>query len=241
MPNHLKRKNNASRPIEVEDSEEERDDHCGNIEIDEPGSLKKRPRSSLPLNIEADNLDIPSPSLVLFQLHSPVAGPSGPKEPPPPLTPAELLLHVLEVLPDVCPDFALKLLKAALLEGRVQKLVEKVVDHALEMVGGYPKMGEAKGKEKAIVQAAGLSYLDKDHRKEERMGKGYRIKSLGTLEETFPRIPVPQSVFRPVRIVIQIDCVIAYGTPSPPSARFMLLPTSRSWHNPKRTLNPTRN
>ena len=197
----MKRKNNASRPIEVEDSDEERGEMNDEAELentDHAGLSRKRRRLSRSptsdLRIEEHEFDFPASPPVFgeVQARECCAESSHNKDSSP--NPAELLLNVLEILPEICPKFALKELCTEIEEGRVGRPVEKVVEMALEMVFGYPKVGDTKEKAKEVQISGVTNYLEGNYRKGERTGKGYRLLSLIALEESFPRMPVPQYV-----------------------------------------------
>ena len=195
-PEHMRKITNAKRPISVVDSDEEAKGFGGEAErVIRPdnaaGPSRKRLRHS------SSDGDVDAEPLVAIPLHSsvddhPVAGPSRP--PSPPLNPDNLLLEVLEVLPDLCPEWAMTTLKAVIQNGHAGQSVGRVVGAALEIPSGYPKARppEALTREKPLE--IGESYRDPLFRRDKRCGEAYRLASLIALEEKFSRVPVPQWV-----------------------------------------------
>lgn len=195
-PNHMRRVSNAAKPIEVDDSDEdtdEREDEDEAVIVDATERLRKRRRFQFesPDDLDEDNDFYIVASPPNHDVAQPAqAGPSQ-HHPPPPI-PADLLLQVLEILPDLCSEFALRSLTIEVEEGPIGRLVGKVVEMALEMVEGYPKAADLRGKQKDKVEpASDTTYRDGEHRKEKWTGGAYWLRSLISLEESFPRMPVP--------------------------------------------------
>jgi hypothetical protein len=214
-PRHLrKKKNNASQPIAVLDSDDEagsprrgatkfstptKQRARGTAEASEsrnPGPSKRREPSLPPLpppkrqriltSQEGHHIEenpYPLPIANAFALQSP------------PPDPADLLPAVLDVLPDLCPNWALLSLTTEVQDGRGSLAVPKVVELALEM-GDYPKyvlasvVDKGKGKEKEKEDLG--SYRQTEYRISQRCGPAYEARCIAELEAIFVKIPVPQ-------------------------------------------------
>ncbi|ORY27659.1 hypothetical protein BCR39DRAFT_537745 [Naematelia encephala] len=204
-PLHMRKVTNRDAPINVEDDSEgeielpvkrkRRDSRTGTLDVSTPDPPSKRPSHPPTASSGA-----PSPSgLPHTSTVSGVAGPSrfsdplsGPSNPAAPLTPEDLLAGVLEILPDICPEYALTQLSAEVALGRrIDSPVARVVQIALELETGYPKATPRdKGKDKAN-DAPQADYRDRTYRRDERTGYGYCLRSQRALENHFMRIPIP--------------------------------------------------
>ncbi|KAK4689212.1 hypothetical protein P7C73_g904, partial [Tremellales sp. Uapishka_1] len=105
-----------------------------------------------------------------------------------------LLPKLLDILPDICPTFALQKLETLLNSEHKDSFVERLVDYALELPGGYPKAGAVdkteKGKGGVVVSIEDKEmYRNIRYRINERMGRGYLRNSLIALEEYFEYMP----------------------------------------------------
>lgn len=203
-PDHMKRKSNAEKPIELQDTD-------GEDEEPEAGPSRRKRRLKA---YESSDVEVPSTPPIhpkssrspgLFDVADPhfeavvpqptnEAGPSETKSSEPDV--GNLLLQVLDILPDVCPEYALKHLTVEVQAGRTDRAVEEFVEMALEMSTntGYPKAGDskAKGKDKAEVIEEG-TYEDPRYRFAHRIGRAYHSNSMAALEGYFNRISLPQS------------------------------------------------
>lgn len=125
---------------------------------------------------------------------------SPPRSAPP--EPADLIPLVLEVLPDLCTEWALEVL-ATELSGSVADPVNRVLEKAFTLDGGYPKAkkiatgsggtGRSKGIDAEAEESTGSqSFASVTYRRDERRGTEYETKSQALLFEILPTIPIPQ-------------------------------------------------
>lgn len=122
-------------------------------------------------------------------------GPSLSQERP---DPEALLIQVYDVLPDICPEWALHQIQVHLAASdNAQKVVEQVVGAALEITGGYPKAKTRsettadETKDKPVPEANESNYREGTYRRKERDGAWYHQKTLEALEVAFPAMPLP--------------------------------------------------
>ena len=189
-PKHLKRTNNASQPVEVLDSDEE----TAGMEVivgdkSEPSRKRVRYSSISDHNKNIESTASPSSSLLEDTQALQETGPQNTQSLP--RDPADLLPMVLEILPDLCPEFALKLLTAEVEKGRFARPVEQVVEAALEIVEGYPRADDAKRNGKDLTPPVLSTYRHTEFRRDKRVGIMYTLRSLAALQQDFPRIPLP--------------------------------------------------
>ncbi|ODN77001.1 hypothetical protein, variant 7 [Cryptococcus amylolentus CBS 6039] len=133
----------------------------------------------------------PPPADAVPPPHTPSSKPAlSNNVPPNPLDPNSILIQVLEILPDIDPEYALKDINTILATGRANGLAEIVVDRALEVQGGYPTVKIDKGKGRSAPEESIEQYKLPDHRAEERKGYQYQDRCLRELEIKFSSIPV---------------------------------------------------
>lgn len=109
----------------------------------------------------------------------------------PPLDPAHsdvILRNVLEILPDLEPEWASAEIAKYHASGHTDRLAEAIVDRALELKGGYPKMIE-KAKEKKKEEKPDDGYKLNTYRHAQRSGPQYYALATQYLEAEFSLIP----------------------------------------------------
>lgn len=179
-PTHLKRKINQSQPIEIFSSDDEpgpsvkAPSRAGTRDIAGPSKRTKNTSSSRSRSAEV-KAEIKSPSI-----------PTN-VDLPSEVTPENLLPTLLDILPDIDTIYAISSLRTELQKGSADRAVMAVVEGALDMEAGYPKM---KGKSVPAIKAG--DYFQKDYRKEQRCGEIYTGNCIMTLEEKFASIPSAQ-------------------------------------------------
>nr|XP_031857357.1 uncharacterized protein CI109_007221 [Kwoniella shandongensis]KAA5524429.1 hypothetical protein CI109_007221 [Kwoniella shandongensis] len=148
------------------------------------------------------SIDYSSPPPLLPEIGSPSTQIPYPPAPGPSIVPSAVvpptnqpdafLADVLEVLPDLDPEWATQVIATEMARGNKQELAYRVINTALEMKDGYPKLkNNVKGKAKEKESGAEDGYKGMVYRKKKRLGKMYLSKSLAALEDDFPQIPVP--------------------------------------------------
>nr|XP_019012339.1 uncharacterized protein I206_03186 [Kwoniella pini CBS 10737]OCF51120.1 hypothetical protein I206_03186 [Kwoniella pini CBS 10737] len=210
-PDYLKRYSNKDNPIAVDSSSEDenaplikagpskRKRTTGDLSDDEPTydftnfqkgrrANRKRTKSTTVPSME------PTPAFTHSALPSsspPIPGPSTPRS----YLAEDHLTHVLEILPDIDSEWALRSITEEMILRQNANPANRVVEIALEMVGGYPKFA-AKKKEKAKERISPIpgekeQYISSAYRSQFRMGPTYNVKSIARLEGDFPLIPAP--------------------------------------------------
>lgn len=109
----------------------------------------------------------------------------------PPLDPAHsdvILRNVLEILPDLEPEWASAEIAKYHASGHTDRLAEAIVGRALELEGGYPKMIE-KAKEKKKEEKPDDGYKLNTYRHAQRSGPQYYALATQYLEAEFSLIP----------------------------------------------------
>ncbi|OCF78207.1 hypothetical protein I204_00144 [Kwoniella mangroviensis CBS 8886] len=207
-PEHLKKITNKDTPIVVDSSSDE-EDHPTSTRAG-PSTRKRRNQGSgdeQPVRVSQGrnsqrspakrrkSTTVPRSQQTPAAIHinlpssSPVAGPSTPRS----YLAEDHLNHVLEILPDIDSEWALGHINQEMVLRKDDNPANRVVEIALEMEGGYPKLKETKkGKEKEkspVVAGQREGYRNPIYRSDERVGIGYYQKGVSQLEEDFPLIP----------------------------------------------------
>jgi len=108
------------------------------------------------------------------------------------LTTAEdFLPHVLAILPDLDPAWALVRLKVYIASMAKDKVVGSMITDALDQEGGYPRAGNG-DVNAARIKTPVTDYADLDHRKELRAGLLYAERTIAALQDQFPLMPAQQ-------------------------------------------------
>lgn len=95
---------------------------------------------------------------------------------------------MLEILPDLEPEWASVEIANYLASGHTDRLAEVIVDRALEVEGGYPKLIE-KAKEKNKEEEPEDGYKLNTYRHAQRSGPQYYALATQYLEAEFPLMP----------------------------------------------------
>ncbi|WRT65364.1 uncharacterized protein IL334_002307 [Kwoniella shivajii] len=215
IPEHLQKNTNEDNPIMVDSSDDE--DQAG--PSDQARIVKKRYRDALtdedqpPFSRSRRSSyrshkkrrklkDIapfpPTPKLAekLFHPPSPIAGPSRSPSTPRSYRVEDHLSHVLEVLPDIDCEWAMERIEEEMAIKKNDDPLNRVVEIALEMEGGYPKIklldrGRGMGKEEKslVMEGSKERYKSLVYKKIERSGHEYHQQCIAQLEEDFPLIP----------------------------------------------------
>lgn len=117
-----------------------------------------------------------------------------PAQPEPRLA-TDFIPAVLEVLPDICTDWALERISNTMAMGKIDNPAMTVIQMAFDVVGGYPKAkkGEAgSSKSKVVDKVAEEAFRSVEYKKDERRGAFYDDQSQNLLLELLPMIPMPQ-------------------------------------------------
>lgn len=124
------------------------------------------------------------------QIPAPTSSPAAPVVLPPsdPAHPDVILQKVLEILPDLEPEWASVEIAKYLASGHTDRLAEVIVDRALELEGGYPKVIE-KAKEKNKEEEPEDGYKLNTYRYAQRSGPQYYALATQYPEAEFPLIP----------------------------------------------------
>jgi hypothetical protein len=96
-----------------------------------------------------------------------------------------LLSQLIEILPDICPEYACEKLTPLNTAGSRKGAVEAVASKALD--DGYPRRQAQK-----VEIRDDSGYLGKTYRAEKRIGDWYTLKCVMALEEAFAVMPVGQ-------------------------------------------------
>jgi hypothetical protein len=118
---------------------------------------------------------------------------SDPVDPPNPVQPPNntareldnLLSQLIEIVPDICPEYACEKLTSLNTAGSCKGAVEAVASKALD--DGYPRRQAQK-----VEIRDDSGYLGKTYRAEKRIGDWYTLKCVMALEEAFAVMPVGQ-------------------------------------------------
>lgn len=150
-----------------------------------------------------DNL-LFNPQLPRFPFIPPTAAAAIPHPPaapaPPALTssirprlPADYLPAIREVIPDICPTWALTQLSAKVAAGNIDPAA-RVIQAAFEVDGGYPVVQKTVNGASEAAKKIVEDYRSMEFKKEERRGAVYDDKSQSLLNELLPMVPMPQYV-----------------------------------------------
>ncbi|WWD08748.1 hypothetical protein V865_006861 [Kwoniella europaea PYCC6329] len=207
-PEHLRKITNKDAPIVVDSSSDEDEpptptragpstSNRRNQDSDDepPVRVSQRRNSSRSPANRRKSTTVPRSQQTSAAIHSalpsssPVAGPSTPRS----YLAEDHLNHVLEILPDIDSEWALGHINQEMVLRKDDNPANRVVEIALEMEGGYPKLNQTKkgkGKEKSpVVAGQREGYRNPIYRSDERIGMGYCQKGVSQLEEDFPLIP----------------------------------------------------
>ncbi|WWC59886.1 uncharacterized protein I303_102448 [Kwoniella dejecticola CBS 10117] len=211
VPDYLKKNTNKDNPIAIDSSSEDDTPQANQAgpsrrkrttaDLSDHGSPRtlrssqkskdddedrhnKRKRSNT-----ADSSQVTQDVVIADIPSSPEAGPSTPKS----YLAEDHLTRVIEILPDIDSEWALRAINEEMILRPGVNPANRVVEIALEMEGGYPRLKEnKKGKDEdtnPLISGQENEYKDPAYRSQHRFGPAYYARSMAQLEQDFPSIP----------------------------------------------------